>query len=85
MADTLGPNFSTVVGLGHEIQESVPHWNEREQAIVRQPLSEASMDLFNNAEGVRASRAGRQIDPHRLRMRPDLGGIGASRIYEGNR
>ncbi len=66
MADDLGPAFSTAVGIAHEIQETPPSWLGGQG----QPLSEMVMDLHNNAEGVRASRRGRAIDPQHLMDHP---------------
>jgi len=66
MADDLGPGFSTAVGIAHEIQETPPPWLGGRN----QPLSEMVMDLHNNAEGVRASRGGRGIDPQHLMDHP---------------
>lgn len=66
MADDLGPGFSTAVGIAHEIQETPPSWLGGRG----QPLSEMVMDLHNNAEGVRASRGGREINPEHLMDHP---------------
>lgn len=66
MADETGPVFSTVVGFGHELEGSAPRWLGGRG----QPLSEATMDLINNAQGVRASQQGRSIDPSQLQDRP---------------
>lgn len=66
MANETGPVFSTLVGLGHELEGSAPRWLGGRG----QPLSEATMDLINNAQGVRSSQQGRQIDPSRLQDRP---------------
>ncbi|WP_340647526.1 hypothetical protein [Phenylobacterium sp.] len=66
MANETGPAFSTLVGLGHELEGSAPRWLGGKG----QPLSEATMDLMNNAQGVRAAQRGRPIDPARLQNRP---------------
>lgn len=66
MANETGPVFSTLVGFGHELEGSAPSWLGGRG----QPLSEATMDLINNAQGVRASQQGRSIDPSKLQDRP---------------
>ena len=64
MAEDIGPIFSGVAGLGHEIQNTLG-WG-----APRQPLNEAIMDMHNNAEGIRSSREKRPINPRQLQTRP---------------
>jgi hypothetical protein len=65
-ADDIGPIFSGLAGVGHEIQNMPPV----EAGGNRQPLGEAIMDLRNNAEGLRSFYEGRPIDPSRLQVVP---------------
>lgn len=58
MAREIGPVTSFLVGTGHEL------------AAIFQPRGEALMDLHNNAEGRRAAREHRPIDPRRLQTSP---------------
>lgn len=60
MADEVGPVFSTVVGVEHELE-----------GLMRfQPLSESVMDMINNGEGVASSVARRPIDRSTLQEAP---------------
>lgn len=58
MALEIDPETSFLVGTGHELSEMF------------QPRAEALMDFRNNAEGRRAARDGRPIDPTRLQTTP---------------
>ncbi|TAJ70700.1 MAG: hypothetical protein EPO51_16555 [Phenylobacterium sp.] len=58
MAREIDPVTSFLVGTGHELAEMF------------QPRAEALMDFRNNAEGRRAAREGRPIDPTRLQATP---------------
>lgn len=73
MASEIGPAFSTVAGLEHEI----------EGTLRGQPLSEALMDMHNNGVGVRAGQRGRPIDPSTLQVTPLSPGRAVRRQYTG--
>lgn len=61
MAQEIDPVTAFFAGAGHEI----------ENTFEGQPLAEAAMDLQNNAEGRRAARDNRAIDPRNLRRSID--------------
>lgn len=83
MADELGPGFSALAGLEHEIVGLVPRikraggdWElgpiriPKARVQTGQPVSEAIMDMRNNVEGIMSSIQGRPIDRSRLQTSP---------------
>jgi hypothetical protein len=63
MATEIGPIFAQVAGSGHEVTNEL---------LDGQPGAESYMDLHNNAEGRRAARDRRPIDPGRLQVSPNV-------------
>jgi len=61
MADSLGPNFSTAVGLGHEIQESIPHWSSRDRHCSPAAFGSqhGSLQQYRRCSGIKRRRADR--------------------------
>jgi hypothetical protein len=81
MATEIDPVTSTLAGLFHEIDNSIPE--KYVQAMPPGPLrrharenwwgpndAERDMDLHNNREGLRAAREGRAVNPANLRLAP---------------
>ena len=66
MAAEIGPVFSAVAGVEHEIENTLPTWAGGDGL----PPSEAAMDLVNNFEGLTAWAGDRPVDPARIRDRP---------------
>jgi len=85
LTQAIGPVFAEIAGAAHEVEDIG-------QSIARhglvgpydiggiptpsQTINEIPMDLHNNAEGRRAAREGRAIDPARLRTRPSESRLG---------
>jgi hypothetical protein len=82
MADELGPGFSTLAGLQHEIKDLIPRFRfegrwrvgpfrgPHIRVATKQPFAEGIMDMRNNAEGIAASVQDRPIDRSRLQVSP---------------
>lgn len=83
-AQAAGPIFAEVAGVAHEVDNLIDSVRKHRTIIgpyerTGQPgmpptpgetVIESRMDLHNNAEGRRAAREGRQIDPSKLQDRP---------------
>lgn len=94
-AEAAGPIFAEVAGIAHEAENFVdslakhrrvigPYAREGAPDVPPTPgktMDEIRMDLHNNAEGRRAARDGREIDPTKLRTWPDTPPL--SVLYRG--
>lgn len=79
-AEAAGPIFAEMAGIGHEAENIVeslrnhgvsgPYERKGGPPPLGQALDEVRMDLRNNAEGRRAARERREIDPSRLQDAP---------------
>jgi hypothetical protein len=66
LSEAAGPIFTSVVGVGHELVDSIPTYLGGHG----QPRPERDMDLHNNAEGIQAAKEGRPVDPANLQLAP---------------
>lgn len=66
--DAAGPIFTTVAGVGHELENTLPAGWAPDAHGQRGP--ERDMDLHNNAEGIGAAMEGRPIDRAKLQLGP---------------
>lgn len=66
MATEIGPVFSALAGVEHEIENTLPTWAGGDGL----PPSEAAMDLVNNFEGLTAWASDRPVNPTRIRDSP---------------
>jgi hypothetical protein len=73
MTSEIGPVSASLIGIEHEI----------EGAMQGQPWPEATMDLMNNAKGIRAGLSGRPVDPRRLQNEPISPALGAAQYERG--